>query len=111
MLTHTFYDSAGRVSSQGGPWKVTGRPDGQMKPTPASFVAETQYLFDGAGRQTDEILWETTKSNPTHELYRTVTVYDGSHTTVIPPRGGAVTTTVVDARGSYHGSRPAPHAA
>ena len=111
VLTHTFYDSAGRISSQGGPWKVTGLPNGEMKSTPDSFVAETQYLYDGAGRQTDEILWETTKSSPTHELYRTVTVYDGSHTTVIPPRGGTATTTIGDARGRttdlvQHRTRP-----
>lgn len=68
---------------------------------------------NAAGRVTDEITWRTNSSNPDYEKFRTVTVYDGSHTTVIPPQGGTAVTTVLDAQGrtttlAQHRTRPAP---
>ncbi|UJP39147.1 RHS repeat-associated core domain-containing protein [Cellulomonas palmilytica] len=113
MVTHTLYDSAGRTSQVLGPWLATKAPAAGLVTTAGSYPSGTTYRYDAAGRVTDEITWRTNSSNPDYEKFRTVTVYDGSHTTVIPPQGGTAVTTVVDAQGrtttlAQHRTRPAP---
>jgi RHS repeat-associated protein len=99
MVSHVFYDSAGRTIKQIAPWQVQGAPTmTPVAPDPGP-IAQTTYEYDKAGRVTEEVLWSGTDSNPDHEKWRTTTVYDGALTLSIPPVGGIPTETVVDARG------------
>ncbi|MFC7480256.1 hypothetical protein ACFQX7_09695 [Luedemannella flava] len=56
--------------------------------------AVTRYVYDGAERQTAQILVALGL-----EKWRTTTAYAGERTSVTPPAGGTATTTVTDARG------------
>ncbi|GMA25848.1 hypothetical protein GCM10025864_36070 [Luteimicrobium album] len=103
VVQHTYYDSAGRVQSQTDQWWAKGAPSASAVTPPVVPVAHTTYVYDGAGRVTDQILWNGTDSNPDYEQWRTVTDYDGRYTTVVPPAGGTATTTVADARGRTTG--------
>lgn len=93
VLTETLYDSRGLE------WKIydhyyaTGDPEptlvaGDDTKAPAAVRIE----YDGAGRQTKTIALKYGT-----ETRRVTTVYDGNHTTVIPPKGGTARTTVTDA--------------
>ncbi|MCM3657296.1 hypothetical protein M3147_08535 [Agromyces mediolanus] len=99
MVTHTYYDSAGRVDSSTGQWLATGVPAAKALVPVAVPPSSTTFEYDGAGRTTDEIFWVGTSSNPDYEKWRTSTVYDGSRTLVIPPLGAVPTESRVDARG------------
>lgn len=99
VVTHTFYDSAGRVIKQTGKWQSTGAPSTTPVVAEPSPPSQTTYVYDGAGRTTAEILWNGTDSNPAHEVWRTSTIYDGSVTLTLPPTGGVPTEQVVNARG------------
>lgn len=99
MVTQTRYDSAGRVIEQTEPWHVTGAPSDSPEQQPADTVGHTTYEYDDAGRQTAQIFWVGTDSNPDNEKWRTLTVYDGATTLQVPPMGGIPTATTVDARG------------
>ncbi|NES16559.1 RHS repeat-associated core domain-containing protein [Micromonospora sp. PPF5-17] len=54
----------------------------------------TQNAYDGAGRQTAQILL----ANGT-EKWRTTTTYNGERVSITPPAGGTATTTLSDAQG------------
>ncbi|WP_444665205.1 RHS repeat domain-containing protein [Cellulomonas sp. CW35] len=100
VLSHTYYDSAGRVKKVAGPWVVSKTvPSAVPQDTPSSSRRVTTYRYDRAGRVTDEIVWHNTTSNSNNEKFRTVTLYDGRYTTVVPPQGGTASTTIVDGRG------------
>ncbi len=99
VVTHTFYDSAGRVFKQTGAWQTTGAPSTAPVVAAPSPPSQTTYVYDGAGRATQEILWNGTDSNPAYEVWRTSTTFDGSVTLTIPPTGGVPTEQIVDARG------------
>ncbi|OJX69199.1 MAG: hypothetical protein BGO94_11640 [Micrococcales bacterium 72-143] len=99
MVTHTYYDSAGRVARQAGRWWAEGAPTATPIvpiPVPPSL---TTYDYDAAGRVVAEIFWVGTDSNPANERWRTVTAYDGDTTLVIPPLGKAPQGSTVDALG------------
>ncbi|WP_169582870.1 polymorphic toxin-type HINT domain-containing protein [Microbacterium thalassium] len=99
MVSHVFYNSAGQTITQIAPWPVAGAPTMVAENPDPAPVAQTTYMYDKAGRVTDEVLWSGTSSNPDHEKWRTTTVYDGAVTLVIPPLGGTPTEKVLDARG------------
>ncbi|MFT3798379.1 RHS repeat-associated core domain-containing protein [Microbacterium sp.] len=99
VVTHTFYDSAGRVVVKTGQWHATGAPSSTPIVAEPSPPSQTTYQYDGAGRVVQETLWNGTYSNPAYEVWRTVTTYDGSTTLTIPPVGGVPTEQIVDARG------------
>lgn len=99
MVAHTRYDSAGRVIEQTEPWWVQGNVSANPEVKPADTSGHTTFEYDAAGRQTAQIFWIGTDSNPAHEKWRTLTSYDGATTWQIPPVGGTPTSTTVDARG------------
>jgi len=99
VVTHTFYDSAGRVVKQTGKWATTGAPSATPVVAEQSPPSQTTFVYDGAGRTVQEILWNGTDSNPSYEVRRTTTVYDGSTTLTIPPMGGVPAEQIIDARG------------
>ena len=99
MVAHTRYDSAGRIIEQTEPWWVQGAASAIPEVKPADTSGHTTFEYDDAGRQTAEVFWIHTDSNPIHEKWRTVTHYDGATTLQVPPMGGTPTGTKVDARG------------
>ncbi|MDQ7911374.1 polymorphic toxin-type HINT domain-containing protein [Phytohabitans sp. ZYX-F-186] len=100
MVTDAFYDSRGWVRSSNNGWWHPGslpsttpiRPD-QVSPPP-QLPNQTFYTYDGLGR----VVVEAAAKNNL-EVSRTTTVYNGDRTTVIPPEGGVVKTTVTDPLG------------
>ncbi|GAB3595616.1 RHS repeat-associated core domain-containing protein [Microbacterium tumbae] len=99
MVSHIYYDSAGRIAKRTSPWWAQGDP-ASAAITPIEVPpSQTTYVYDKAGRVTDEIFWDGTDSNPDYELWRTTTVYDGAATLTIPPIGGVPTEAIADARG------------
>src|SRR5690606_22117155 len=92
-------DPYGRIESVSSPWFAKGSPSTGLLAAKTVPDARTVYEYDGAGRATDEVLFLGNTTNPDYEAWRTVTHYDGATTTVVPPKGGVPTQTIVDARG------------
>ncbi|WP_408052753.1 polymorphic toxin-type HINT domain-containing protein [Streptomyces sp. HO565] len=95
LVSETSYDTRGFVWRSSGTYYTEGAAEpllvtGQESKYPAS--TDTQY--DGAGRITAQI-----SRKFGDETKRTVTTYTGDTTTVVPPKGGTASTTVVDALG------------
>ncbi len=99
MVTHTYYDSAGRVDRKTGQWWAQGVPAATPVDPIAVPPSMTTYEYDGAGRPTAEVFWVGTHSEPGNERWRTETVYRGATTLLIPPTGATPEATLVDARG------------
>lgn len=99
MVSHTYYDSAGRVVRVTGQWWATGVPQAAPIVPIAVPPSLTTFEFDASGRQVAEVFWVGTDSNPANERWRTVTAYDGDTTTVIPPIGATPQSSVTDALG------------
>ncbi|MEV7867978.1 RHS repeat-associated core domain-containing protein [Streptomyces sp. NPDC088124] len=94
VLTETLYDSRGQEWKSFDDYYTTGSPEARLAAgddTKAPAVVRT--VFDGAGRPTETIAMKYGT-----ETRRTKTVYDGNHTTLIPPKGGMASTTVTDAQ-------------
>ncbi|WP_399944272.1 polymorphic toxin-type HINT domain-containing protein [Streptomyces sp. BBFR25] len=95
LVSETFYDTRGLAWRSSGTYYTEGAAEpilvtGQELKYPAS----TDVQYDGAGRITTVI-----SRKFGDETKRTVTTYTGDTTTVVPPKGGTATTTVVDALG------------
>ncbi|WP_248503655.1 RHS repeat domain-containing protein [Streptomyces sp. D2-8] len=93
VLTETLYDSRGLEWKVYDDYYATGDPEpvlvaGDDTKAPAAV----RITHDGVGRPT-----ETVALKYGTETRRATTVYDGNHTTVIPPKGGTARTTVTDA--------------
>lgn len=99
VVVDTEYDAYGRIESVSSPWFAKGDPSTGLLAAKTVPPATTVYKYDGAGRATAEILFIGNTTNPDYEAWRTTTHYDGSRTTVVPPKGGVPTQTIVDARG------------
>nr|WP_169514018.1 RHS repeat-associated core domain-containing protein [Agromyces subbeticus] len=99
MVTHTRYDSTGRIIEQTEPSWVQSAVSATPEVKPADTSGHTTFEYDDAGRQTAQVFWIHTDSEPTHEKWRTTTSYDGATILQIPPMGGTPTATKVDARG------------
>ncbi|MFG1809487.1 RHS repeat domain-containing protein [Streptomyces sp. NPDC049040] len=96
LVTETLYDTRGFTSKSYAAYYVAGPPSTTLvsgDDTKVQNVTENHY--DGSGRITDVIALKYDSD----EQWRTTTVYDGDRTTVIPPKGGTATTTIVDALG------------
>lgn len=95
MLTDTFYDSRGWVrATYNGWWDRATTPNTTL--VTATDLGEavpnqTFHTYDGLGRSVVE---ESAKNGVT--VSKTVTVHAGDRSTVVPPDGGVVRTTVVD---------------
>ncbi|CAN5330341.1 hypothetical protein BH11ACT5_BH11ACT5_14070 [soil metagenome] len=99
VVTHTYYNSAGRVTKTTGPWWAEGAPSTTPVVPVAVPPSLTTYTYDSAGRKTAEIFWVGNESEPGNEKWRTETFYDGDTTLTVPPVGATPESTVVDARG------------
>ncbi|RKR86671.1 RHS repeat-associated protein [Micromonospora pisi] len=98
LLTDTVYDSRGLVDWTSNPYYDTSNtaPNTTLVAgagTPA-IPAVTRNVYDGAGRLTNAILMTGST-----EKWRTTTSYGGDRTSVVPPKGGTATTTILDAMG------------
>ncbi|GIJ27680.1 hypothetical protein Vqi01_28420 [Micromonospora qiuiae] len=96
LLTETFHNTRGEVewtsqpyydTTNGAPSTTLGTPQGQIP-------SITQNVYDGAGRQTTEILKALGV-----EKWRTTISYGGDRTHVTPPAGGTASTTITDVKG------------
>ncbi|WP_433221897.1 RHS repeat domain-containing protein [Dactylosporangium sp. CS-047395] len=108
LLSDTIYGPTGDKVVTNGPYLALATAGDLVITVPEGSVnSQKKYLYDGAGRVTDEIT-----AVAGDEKWRTHTTYDGDRTTVDPPAGGIATTTVVDVRGNrtalyqYHGDNP-----
>lgn len=102
VMTHTVYNTAGEKTKTYGPWlSVDGKPAAELlnHKTITEPDKMVSWLYDAAGRVTDEILWSDPSANGYDEKWRTLTSYNGKATTITPPDGGIKTTTIVDALG------------
>jgi RHS repeat-associated protein len=108
LITDTRYDTQGRVYKSTQPYFNTGAVD-----TNLWFAADDEVpglvrnKYDGAGR-----VVEATQQFGAIDRWTSKTAYDGDRVHSMPPAGGTVTTTVVDAQGrtvelrQYHGTTP-----
>ncbi|WP_406302322.1 polymorphic toxin-type HINT domain-containing protein [Streptomyces sp. NBC_00885] len=95
LVSETLYNTRGEAWSTSGTYFAEGAAEpvlvtGQETKYPAS----TETVFDGVGRATAVIA-----KRFGDETKRTTTSYTGDTTTVVPPEGGTVATTAVDALG------------
>lgn len=95
VITDTLYDSRGlAVESRPHYYNSSAPGTDLVSADDAQIPAQTYTTYDGAGRATASIYAELGT-----EKWRTTTTYNGDSTLVIPPQGGTVTQTYVDARG------------
>jgi RHS repeat-associated protein len=95
-ISDTVYDSRGLVQWTSNPYHdPTNLAPGTVLvgPETAPPPSVVEYVYDGAGRVTNEILM-----SGVIEKWRTVTSYDGGRVSVSPPAGGIATTSITDAR-------------
>ncbi|MFI7024753.1 RHS repeat-associated core domain-containing protein [Micromonospora sp. NPDC049900] len=96
LLTETFHNSRGEVEWTSAPYYDTtnAAPSTTLGVPQGQIPSVSQKLYDGAGRQTAEILKALGS-----EKWRTTTSYGGDRTHTTPPLGGIATTTIFDAKG------------
>lgn len=95
IASDTFYDSHGWAVRGNNHYVTDGIPATTLIAVADSAVDDrTVSTFDGSGRPT-----VVTEYRGTTATWDTRTVYGGDRTTVFPPPGGVITTSVLDARG------------
>ncbi|MFD0817340.1 RHS repeat-associated core domain-containing protein [Micromonospora zhanjiangensis] len=98
MVTDTFYDTRGWIrETYNGWWDKSTTPNTTLVSAPdlhEKVPSQTQNTYDGLGRAVI-----TVSAKFGLPISTTTTVYNGDRTTVIPPRGGVVNTTVTDPLG------------
>jgi RHS repeat-associated protein len=98
LVTDTFYDSRGWVAyTYNGWWDAATTPNATLVSATdlgAQVPNQDYFTYDGLGRK---VIDKKEKNNTV--VSSTTTVYNGDRTTVIPPTGGTVKTTVVDPLG------------
>ncbi|MET7952119.1 RHS repeat-associated core domain-containing protein [Micromonospora sp. NPDC005324] len=99
IITDTTYDTRGlNVLTRAAYYNnASGPRDVLYNPVAEEVPNATRTVFDGAGRATASTFL---KNNVEQQGWGTATVYGGDRTTVIPPRGGTATTTLIDADGN-----------
>ncbi|MFI9649436.1 RHS repeat domain-containing protein [Streptomyces sp. NPDC052040] len=94
-VTDTQYDSHGWTVATNNAYTVSGNPGSKLISVSQVSIPDTTVTdHDGQGRA-DLV----TEEHDGGKTWTTTTAYTGDRTTVLPPRGGVATTTVVDARG------------
>ncbi|WP_306210377.1 polymorphic toxin-type HINT domain-containing protein [Actinoplanes sp. RD1] len=100
VVTDTIHDSHGRVEMTYGAHAEKGDPAGTLYWTPEwSVPSQNLNYYDQADRVTATAYRAGDGVTNIVERWRTSTTYEGDRTTVVPPKGGTSTTTVVDAQG------------
>jgi len=98
LVSDTFYDSRGWVSAKYNDWDDTANTPGTTVASSADLQAlvpsQDVYTYNSLGKQVID-----QNENEGVEVSRTTTVYNGDRSTVIPPDGGTVKTTVLDPLG------------
>ncbi|WP_189214110.1 RHS repeat-associated core domain-containing protein [Actinokineospora fastidiosa] len=95
LLIDTHYDSQGRASVVTKPYLASGAVDGVLlNPSETDVPAATRNEYDGAGRLVAEVFLAAGQ-----ERWRTTTRHEGDRTHVIPPAGGTLSTSIVNAQG------------
>src|SRR5205814_2996559 len=95
MVSDTFYDSRGWVRAKyNGWWDATTTPDTTVVGATGVIPSQDFYTYDGLGRT---VVDASADSGVT--ISTTTTVYNSDRTTVVPPTGGVVQTTVTDPLG------------
>src|SRR5690606_22321548 len=109
-IVDTGYDERGLLERVTRPYYDTTNapPDTTLVgPGQPQVPGVIEYLYDGAGRVTDEVFLRLGS-----EAWRTSYAYGGDRVHTTPPEGGTATTTISDARGQvlalrqYHGPAP-----
>lgn len=97
LITDTLYDSRGWVFEKNNSyWDPTTTPTMALDSATDTNQVPNQddYTYDGMGRQVQDVSEDDGKVVST-----STTVYNGDETTVFPPTGGTVKTTVTDPLG------------
>nr|BFE51098.1 hypothetical protein GCM10017745_45250 [Saccharothrix mutabilis subsp. capreolus] len=95
IVTDTLYDSHGRVGRTNAAYHNPDPPAAELVAVDdAAVPAQTVFEYDGAARETAEIL-----KVEGVEKWRTTTTYGGDRTSVDPPDGETATTEVYDVDG------------
>ncbi|BCJ52819.1 hypothetical protein Asp14428_42940 [Actinoplanes sp. NBRC 14428] len=100
LVSDTFYDTAGRANVSYGPYWVDNKAASNVRwqpPMPAgrdNVLSWSKTLYDGAGRETNKILFSKLA-----EKWRATTVYGGDHVDTTPPEGGTTESKYVDPLG------------
>ncbi|WP_328912232.1 MULTISPECIES: RHS repeat domain-containing protein [unclassified Streptomyces] len=94
VITETKYDSRGLAVEADANYVDATNASGALANIISAQPSQTQTTYDGAGRPTLADFY----AGGTYK-WSSSTVYGGDRTTVIPPNGGIVTTTLVDALG------------
>ncbi|MGW2320177.1 polymorphic toxin-type HINT domain-containing protein [Streptomyces sp. NPDC001680] len=98
LVTDTFYDTRGWKSATYNGWWDSATTPNTTLVSAANLKDEVPnqdyFTYDGLGRTLIDL---SEKDNV--EVSRTTTVYNGDHTTVIPPSGGMTKATVTDPLG------------
>lgn len=111
VVVDTLYDDRGLTKQVSQPYARPEAPSTALRSPDgeAETPAVTQYVYDGAERQTAAIFLVGMD-----ERWRTTTAYPGAdRTDVTPPEGASATSAITDARGQttelrqYHGGTPA----
>ncbi|MFD1543759.1 RHS repeat-associated core domain-containing protein [Nonomuraea guangzhouensis] len=99
ILTDTLYDTRGLVSVNRPAYHADNDPGTTLyQPDAGKVPASTVTTYDGMERKKEEILFKPDAEGTLAEHWRTSTSYGPDWVSVIPPEGGTVTTTWVDAR-------------
>lgn len=95
MIADTFYTPTGKLARTFATYNAEGAPTDAIFPATIGEVeGQTQYVYDGADRVTNEIFMVAG-----NEKWRTTTTYGGDRVSIDPPQGGTPTTTITNALG------------
>jgi RHS repeat-associated protein len=98
LVSDTFYDSRGWASARYDGWWDPQDLPGTALVSAADLhrqvPSQALYTYDGLGRVVQEV-----RAKDGLAVSMTTTVFNGDRTTVVPPSGGVVRTTVVDHMG------------
>ncbi|MFF3447788.1 RHS repeat-associated core domain-containing protein [Streptomyces sp. NPDC002667] len=94
-VSDTQYDSHGWTVATNNAYNVAGSPAGSLVSVSQVTMPDTTVTdHDGLGR-----VGLVTEEHDGTKTWTTTSAYAGDRTTVVPPKGGVATTTLVDARG------------
>ncbi|MBM2623800.1 hypothetical protein JIG36_50760 [Actinoplanes sp. LDG1-06] len=100
VVSDTLYDSYGRAAMTFSSHTEPGTESGTLWWEPEwSVPTQEVTVYDRANRATEKVFRSGDGITNLVDKWKTTTTYQGDRTTVIPPRGGTPTTTIVDVLG------------